>query len=202
MRIAIHIDKQSEAPVHHQLREQIIFLMGTGKLSIGDTLPSVRELARQLGVHHNTVSRVYADLVRGGWLVNRRGSRLAVVRRAQAKAGDTGKSESLDDLINRTIRLARERGYSLQQLGARLRDRLLEEPPDHFLIVEPEKELGELMKEEVRQAIGCFPATCSITRLQENPNVAIGAVLLAPSYLLDGLDCIPSKDRTVLPITY
>jgi DNA-binding transcriptional regulator YhcF (GntR family) len=202
MRIKIHIDKRSEVPVHHQLREQIIFLMGTGKLSMGDTLPSVRELARQLQVHHNTVSHVYADLVRGGWLVNRRGSRVVVVRRGKEKTEDPGEPENLDDLINRTIRLARERGFSLQQVGARIRERLLEQPPDHLLVVEPEKELGELIREEIRQVIGHTPATCSISALQQNPNLAIGALLLAPSYLVDGLDCIPSKDRNFVPITY
>jgi DNA-binding transcriptional regulator YhcF (GntR family) len=62
----IHINKQSEVPVREQLREQIIYLLGTGKLPVGSTLPSVRELGRQLKVHYNTVSHVYADLVREG----------------------------------------------------------------------------------------------------------------------------------------
>jgi len=50
----IHINKQSDLPVREQLREQIIYLLGTGKLRVGSTLPSVRELARQVKVHHNT----------------------------------------------------------------------------------------------------------------------------------------------------
>src|SRR5262249_30213211 len=91
---------------------------------------------------------------------------------------------------------------SLQQLATRVRDRLLAEPPDHLLIVEPEVEMGILMREEVRRAIGQAPAGCNVSRLQQDPSVGIGAVLLSPVYLVDGLECIPSKDRRIIPLTY
>ena len=198
----IHINKQSEAPVREQLREQIIYLLGTGKLPVGSTLPSVRELARQLKVHHNTVSHVYADLVREGWLITRRGSRVVAVQQAGNASEDEGKPASLDDVIDRMVRLAQERGYPLQQLATRVRERLLAEPPDHLLIVEPEAEMGILMREEVRRTIGQSPAGCTVARLQQDPGMAIGAVLLSPVYLVDGLECIPSKDRRIIPLTY
>ena len=198
----IHINKQSEVPVREQLHEQIIFLLGTGKLSIGKTLPSVRELARQLKVHHNTVSHVYGDLVREGWLVTRRGSRLVAVQQARGPREDAARLTSLDDLIDLMVRLADEHAYSLQQLAARVRERLLAEPPDHLLIVEPEAELGNLMREEIRRAIGQVPAGYTVSRLQQDPGMAIGAVLLTPCYLVDGLDCIPSKNRRIVPLTY
>src|SRR5262249_42712251 len=99
----IHINKQSEVPVREQLREQIIYLLGTGKLLVGHTLPSVRELARRLKVHHNTVSHVYADLVREGWLITRRGSRVVAVQQAGSASEDEGKPASLDDVIDRMV---------------------------------------------------------------------------------------------------
>ena len=198
----IHINKQSEAPVREQLREQIIYLLGTGKLPVGSTLPSVRELARQLKVHHNTVSHVYADLVRAGWLITRRGSRVVAVQQAGNASEDEGKPASLDDVIDRMVRFAQERGYPLQQLATRVRERLLAEPPDHLLIVEPEAEMGILMREEIRRTIGQSPAGCTVARLQQDPGMAIGAVLLSPVYLVDGLECIPSKDRRIIPLTY
>jgi GntR family transcriptional regulator len=197
-----HIDKHSEVPVHAQLREQIIFQISTGELSIGHPLPSVRELARRVGVHHNSVSHVYAELVHEGWLVQRRGSRLIVVQQAGHTNNDTPKNEDLDHLIDRVIRIANERGFSLQQLAKCFRERLLAEPPDHLLIIEPEKELGDLIKEELRQVIGQVPESCSIPRLQQNPGIAIGSILVTPRYLVDGLECVPSGDRVVVPITY
>src|SRR5215472_15501232 len=156
----IHINKQSEVPVHEQLREQIIFLLGTGRLSIGEPLPSVRELARRLKVHHNTVSHVYRDLVREGWLITRRGTRLVAVQKARGAREDAGKPTNLDDLIDLMVRFADEHEYSLQQLAGRVRERLLAAPPDHLLIVEPEAELGSLMREEIRRAIGQAPPGC------------------------------------------
>src|SRR5215813_12779149 len=101
----IYINKQSEVSVRQQLHEQIIFLIATGKLAIGDTLPSVRELARQLKVHHNTVSHVYGDLAREGWLVTRRGSRLVAVQHARGINKDA-KPTNLDDLIDLIVRFA------------------------------------------------------------------------------------------------
>jgi len=198
----IHINKQSELPVREQLREQIIFLLGTGKLPVGSTLPSVRELARRIKVHHNTVSHVYADLVREGWLVTRRGSRLVAVQPAGNASKEAGKPANLDDLIGLIVRFAQEHAYSLQQVATRVRDRLLAEPPDHLLIVEPEAEMGILIREEIRRAIGQAPAGCTISRLQQDPGMAIGAVLLSPVYLIDGLECIPSNNRHVVPLTY
>jgi GntR family transcriptional regulator len=198
----IHINKQSEAPVREQLREQIIYLLGTGKLPVGSILPSVRELARQLKVHHNTVSHVYADLVREGWLITRRGSRVVAVQQAGSAGEDEGKPASLDDVIDRMVRFAQERAYPLQQLATRVRERLLAEPPDHLLIVEPEAEMGILMREEIRRTTGQSPAGCTVARLQQDPGMAIGAVLLSPVYLVDGLDCIPAKDRRIIPLTY
>ena len=94
----IHIDSSNEVPIRRQLIEQITFMIATERIKDGDSLPSVRELARRLKVHHNTVSEAYQDLVRRKWLERRRGSRLAVISREAPRDGAT-----LDDLINRTI---------------------------------------------------------------------------------------------------
>ncbi len=198
MKIAINL--QSEEPIHLQLREQIIFQISTGELPIGHIMPSVRALARQLGINHNTVSHVYAELVQERWLVRRHGSRLAVVQRGQDV--EMTEFKDLDDLINRTIRLAQERGYSLQRLAARVRNRLQEQPPDHLLIVEPEHEMGELMREEIRRAAGHGPAGASVYMLQRDPSWAVGAILLTPAYLEDALGCIPFQRRHLISMTY
>ena len=60
----IHLSKESEVPLRQQLTEQIVFSITTGQLRTGQQLPSVRALARQLKIHHNTVSEAYQDLVR------------------------------------------------------------------------------------------------------------------------------------------
>ena len=64
-----------------RLREQIISGITTGELQVGDVLPSVRTLARQLGIAVNTVSSVYRELVVEGWLANWPSSKHVVKRR-------------------------------------------------------------------------------------------------------------------------
>src|ERR1700746_2525162 len=131
----ISLNKNSDVPLRQQLAEQIVFMITTGGLHAGEQLPSVRALARQVKVHHNTVSEAYQDLVRRRWVTRHRGSRLIVGR----STGPGQKSPSnLDELINETIQRAKESGHSLQALTKRVRERLLAQPPDHILIVEQE----------------------------------------------------------------
>src|SRR3989442_11920256 len=155
----IRIDSSSEVPIRRQLIEQIIFLIAIERLKAGDFMPSVRELARRLKIHHNTVSEAYQDLVRRNWLVRHRGSRLTVTQREHSAS--SGEPQSLDDLINETMRTARTMGYSLQALRARVRERLMIEPPDHLLVVEQEEGLRDLMREELRSALPWPVEGCS-----------------------------------------
>jgi len=194
----IEINKESEDPVHVQLCEQIIFRIGTKDYPAGYVMPSVRSLARQLGISPNTVSVAYKELVERKWLIKRTGSRHIVLERTK----DEAEPQDVEGLINRTIHVAQESGYSLQLLAARLRQRLLEEPPDHLLIVEPESEMGELMREEIRQEVGTAPAGCFVHTLAANPAKAIGAVLLIPWYLESGLRRIPFQSTPIVPLEF
>jgi GntR family transcriptional regulator len=102
----IRISKESEIPLRKQLAEQIVVHIATGKLQPGQALPSVRELARRLKIHHNTVSEAYQDLIRRMWLVGRRGSRVTV--RALEEVVHPSAASGLDGLINTLIRVARD----------------------------------------------------------------------------------------------
>jgi len=194
MGIGLHVDKNSQLTAYEQLREQIIFLISTGELPIGAEMPSVRGLARRLGVSLNTVSKVYSGLASGGWLVERPGSHHRVIERRE-QAGLIFSGRSLDQLIDHTIGLALQNGYSLQQLTDHLRNRLLEQPPDHLLVAEPESGLGEIMRQEIRERVGFAPETCSLARLQRSPSLRIGALVIAPGYIAENL-CASAADRT------
>lgn len=58
----IFVDHHSQVPVHAQIKEQIRFLCLQQKLRPGDALPSIRRLARQLGVGDGVIRRVYREL--------------------------------------------------------------------------------------------------------------------------------------------
>jgi DNA-binding transcriptional regulator YhcF (GntR family) len=196
----IRINPESDVPIRYQLTEQIVFLIVTDRLKAGQQLPSVRELARRLKIHHNTVSESYQDLVRRKLLQRRRGSRLVVS--AQESLTHPRQAQSLDDLINTTIRTARLMGYSMQSLRDRVRERLLSQPPDHILVIEQEAGLRELMREELRTSLKWPVEACSREDLEANPGLAIGALAVTPQHAVTDVDALFPRDRPVVPISF
>jgi len=67
------INPKSAMPIYRQIIEQIRRAVAAGQLLPGEQLPSVRELAAQLLVNPNTISRVYRDLEWEGLIETRRG---------------------------------------------------------------------------------------------------------------------------------
>lgn len=60
------IDLQSRTPIYEQLYKRVTELIMRKSLLPGDKLPSVRELAKDLGVNPNTVSKAFQNLERDG----------------------------------------------------------------------------------------------------------------------------------------
>jgi DNA-binding transcriptional regulator YhcF (GntR family) len=195
----ISLSKNSDVPLWQQLAEQIVFLITTGQLRAGQQLPSVRALARRARVHHNTVSEAYQDLVRRNWVARRRGSRLIVG--AHVLPGQKWPS-SLDELINESIHRAKQMGYSLQALTECVRNRLLAEPPDHFLIVEEEPGLREIIRHEVQEKLGWPVQSCSPQQFAKEPGLAVGAQVFAPNYIIEELKPLVPQNRPSISITY
>lgn len=85
----IKIDFQSEEAIYMQLRNQIIMGIATSQIKEGDSLPSVRQLAEEIGINMHTVNKAYAVLREEGMihLDRRRGAVVAVDKdRLQALA--------------------------------------------------------------------------------------------------------------------
>lgn len=197
----IRISKESEVPLRQQVAEQIITLIVTDKLKTGEALPSVRELARRLKIHHNTISHAYQDLEARHWVVKRRGSHHLVIRAPGDPAGNAAQQD-LDELINATIELARRCGYSLAALRDRVRDRLLTQPPDHILVVEEEPGLRQLLQAEIREAMNWPVAGCSRGDLARNPNLVLGALPVTPQYAIDDTEPLIPKERPAVPMAF
>lgn len=58
----IHIDTKSDVPVYRQIMNQVQAQIVTGRLRVGERLPSVRELAVEIRINPNTVARAYREL--------------------------------------------------------------------------------------------------------------------------------------------
>lgn len=79
----LEIDPQSSVPVVHQITRGLRRCLLDGALVAGDLLPSSRALARDLGVHFNTVAQAYRELEAEGWLaLKRRAGSVVLDRRA------------------------------------------------------------------------------------------------------------------------
>jgi len=77
----LQIDLASDLPASEQIVRGLRATLLAGQFRPGDQLPSVRQLATDLGVHHNTVAGAYRQLAEEGWLDLRRGRGATVIER-------------------------------------------------------------------------------------------------------------------------
>ncbi|HIQ96648.1 MAG TPA: GntR family transcriptional regulator [Candidatus Limivivens merdigallinarum] len=66
--MVIKIDFQSDEALYIQLRNQIILGIATSTIQEGDVLPSVRQLADDIGINMHTVNKAYSVLRQEGFL--------------------------------------------------------------------------------------------------------------------------------------
>ena len=64
----LYIDFNSEEALYIQLCNQIILGIATSKLREGESLPSVRQMADNIGINMHTVNKAYAILKREGFI--------------------------------------------------------------------------------------------------------------------------------------
>lgn len=109
----IQIDLQSRVPLYKQLQEQIIRLSMLGILDENQQLPSVRALAREVGVNPNTVAKAYQQLEQQGiiYTVSGRGSFVSPDVLSLQSLRQAALQEVLD-----AVDKALSRGVSPQQL--------------------------------------------------------------------------------------
>jgi len=164
----------SEVTIREQLVTQVILGILSDDLAPGQRLPSTRELARRFRLHPNTVSAGYRELERQRWVEFRHGSGV-YVREHKPELGASS-ALALDQLIARLFRAARELGAPLSTVRTRLRQWLELQPPDHFLLIEPDEELRRILSAEIQQAVTFPVQSCG---LQEGAKMPDGAVAVA-----------------------
>jgi len=119
-----HLDAKHPTPLYHQLERSIKFAIATGKLRIGDQLPTVRQLAVDLRINANTVAKVYSELERSGVLITRRGVGTFVHERpAEAAFSRRDRDRSLRELADHFIAETHTRGFSLDEVIEHLQNR-------------------------------------------------------------------------------
>lgn len=109
----LQIDQQSRVPIYEQLRQQVLRLAALGLLEEDEQMPSVRQLASDLGINPNTVQKAYRELEREEliYTVPGKGSFLASaeihIRRVR---------ETLAEEMQKIIEQGRKAGFTPEEI--------------------------------------------------------------------------------------
>ncbi len=68
------VDPSHAGPIFQQIVQLVVRGVATGRLAVGEKLPSVRDLARELVINPNTIAKAYRELEADGVVESRRGS--------------------------------------------------------------------------------------------------------------------------------
>jgi len=190
----------SEVTIREQLVTQVILGILSDDLAPGQRLPSTRELARRFRLHPNTVSAGYRQLEQERWVEFRHGSGVYV--RNQRPEVSQSSALALDQLIAKLFRAARELGAPLSTVRSRLRQWLELQPPDHFLLIEPDEELRRILSAEIQKAVTFPVQSCGLGDGPKTPDGAIPVVLpnraaAVRQALPEGTDVLTLQVRSV-----
>jgi GntR family transcriptional regulator len=193
------LSKNSDVPLREQLVRQIMLGVVSDDLKPGQRLPSTRELARRFRIHSNTVSAAYRDLERAGWLEVRKGSGV-YVRQLGGSSSDAPLDSrlELERLISAFFTLARGQGFSLAEVQTGLKRWAELQPPDHFLVVEPDEHLREILMAEITEATGFRTRGTGYEECVDEANLTGAAIVALYSKAEDVRRALPAGASPIL----
>jgi GntR family transcriptional regulator len=125
--LQIELDPRLRMPVYLQIVAQIRQQADAGRLRAGAQLPTVRHLARRLGVNFNTVARAYRLLAQEGRLSTQPGRGSFMLERR--KPGNAALRTLARDFVSRTRNMRFEDGWIEQAVRRELRRQPFAPPP-------------------------------------------------------------------------
>jgi GntR family transcriptional regulator len=117
----IALDAADPTPIYAQVERGLRAAIASGRLKVGDQLPTVRELAVELQVNANTIARVYSELERAGVFETRRGVG-TFVRASRAEARSASEhARRLRAFATRVLAEGDAHGFGADEVIAALR---------------------------------------------------------------------------------
>ncbi len=110
-------------PIYKQIIDQVRQAVSSGELPVGASLPSVRQLAEELVINHNTVARAYAELVREGTLESQHGRGVFVAKRRSVFSA-TERKRRFQHALDVFLADVSVLGYSADQIQAEVAAKL------------------------------------------------------------------------------
>ncbi|WP_051670392.1 GntR family transcriptional regulator [Bryobacter aggregatus] len=143
------ISRRSSICIREQLSSQLLLGILSSQLAPGKKLPSVRDLARKLRIHGNTVHAVYQDLAKRGWVRSLPGSGVFV---RQFRFPST--ALELDPLVENWIGEAQGLGYCIEDIQAAIERQVQRRKARRFVVVDPDPELALILATELSESLG------------------------------------------------
>ncbi len=122
MTIKVQIDLKSGVPFYRQIIDQIKAAMAIGVLEPGDRLPTVRQLAVDLSINPNTVSRAYTELEITGLVETQMGSGTFVGPK-KVQPDEVERTRLLDQICQEFLSRASSHGFILDDILENLKQR-------------------------------------------------------------------------------
>lgn len=192
----IVLSRGGAVSLNEQLVTQISLQIVNGLLKPGDKLPSVRNMARRLGIHHNTISAAYGVLAGRNLVEVKHGSGVYVRKSNIVTTEET----DLDSIIRNFLDVARREGYSLQDIRLSVTKWLEKQPPDHLLIIEPAKDLQKILTFELKQHFDCPIKSATVEQVVANRELLTGALSIATAYHAVEIKKLLPKDVLLVTI--
>jgi GntR family transcriptional regulator len=118
---AFRLDGHSGVPVYRQLIDQVQAAIASRALTAGDQLPTVRQVAVDLAINPNTVSRAYREMEIRGLLDTQQGTGTFIADRKVEFSKDE-RERLLGQLVGEFVSRAGAAGLTLKQLVKALQD--------------------------------------------------------------------------------
>src|SRR4051812_21038442 len=114
--LRVSLDLGSPTPAYRQIANDLRRHLVEARLTPGDLLPPIRQLAVDLGVHFNTVALAYRMLADEGWLELKRGRGATVIARDAPRAVDRRHADRLLRQLGQIAAELRSVGMSSRQI--------------------------------------------------------------------------------------
>ena len=118
---AFRLDAHSGVPVYRQLIDQVQAAIASGALAAGDQLPTVRQVAVDLAINPNTVSRAYREMEIRSLLDTQQGTGTFIADRKVEYSKDE-RDRQLAQLAGEIVSRAGAAGFTLKQLMTALQE--------------------------------------------------------------------------------
>ena len=115
------LDLRSGVPIYRQIIDQVVGGIATEALTVGDQLPTVRQLAVDLAINPNTVIRAYRELELQGVLETQQGTG-TFVSHQKRRANGGERQRRLAQIAGEFAARAGSEGITVEELIRHLQD--------------------------------------------------------------------------------